>query len=66
MKHTTVKFGNKSVRLSYDPFADSGHTDYSGFGPHGKSGYAKNRQARRDRKREERDVRNGRYDDEKF
>jgi hypothetical protein len=54
-----IKFGKKQVDISYNPFDGSGHTDYSGFGVHGKAKTAKSRESRRENRQDARNITRG-------
>jgi len=57
-KSGKVSYGGKSIRYDVNVFGGNGPVDYTGFGVHGKD----NRADRRERKLEEKNVRNGYYD----
>ena len=48
----TIRFGKHIADASFETSGNEGHTDYSGFGPHGKARRAQNRENRRQNRAE--------------
>jgi hypothetical protein len=48
----TIRCGNKKAEFYLETSGAEGHTDYSGFGPHGKARRAQNRENRRQNRAE--------------
>lgn len=52
----TIRLGSLETKVDVNPFGGRGHTDYSGYGSHGKIGRDLNRSTRRENRQEAKNV----------